>query len=326
VELSQAESGEDAVSEVEESDDNYSCVSLLPPSSRIPRTCTVLRANLFIASPIRNAYPDTQAEVSVTNRPEHVVRKHPRSAKLQGLLGKPQLAQYADLAFRLMTDKGRAIVLRLRKSGLSLPEAKEILLAHQDLEDAGFRVNYHTGKMHAPGGHALTMIKSGAVWQIPVMPPPKHTVLAATTTAPVTTTLASTIMQDVERMHEVLCCAGATTMLRYYKHYHGTGFGKASTAAVRNFRCPIKALMQDDANPKRRRTQDTLRGSASELPALEFRKGLKRKNCNRRKPDRNRLADHGQTHSKTKLILGVFLNRPVPRLWAASLSGDIRES
>jgi hypothetical protein len=31
-------------------------------------------------------------------------------------------------------------------------------------------------------------------------------------------------------------------------------------------------------------------------------------------------------HSKTKLILGVFLNRPVPHLWAASLFGDIRES
>ena len=181
--------------------------------------------------------------------------------------------------------------------------------------------------MHAPGGHTLTMIKSGAVWQIPVMPPPKHTVLAATTTAPVTTTLASTTMQDVERIHEVLCCAGATTMLLYYKHYHGTGFGKASTAAVRNSRCPIKALMQGDANPKRRRTQDaqtestpppppadttdvhahaahsdaeddvctccadqpsirrcvqftatepwpTLRGSASEPPALDRRKGL----------------------------------------------------
>jgi hypothetical protein len=59
VELSQTESGEDAVPEVEERDDNYSCVSLLPPSSRIPRTCTVLRANLFIANPIHNAYPDT---------------------------------------------------------------------------------------------------------------------------------------------------------------------------------------------------------------------------------------------------------------------------
>jgi hypothetical protein len=201
--LSQAESEEDAGSEVGESDDNYSCVSLLPPSSRIPRTCTVLRANLFIANPICNAYPDTQAEVSVTNRPEHVVRKHPRSAKLQGLLGKPQVAQHADLAFRLKTDKGRAIVLRLRIPWLFLPEAKEILLAHQDLEDAGFRVNYHTGKKHAPGGHALTMIKSCAVWQIPVMPLPKHTVLAATTTAPATTTLASTTMQDVDRMHEV---------------------------------------------------------------------------------------------------------------------------
>ena len=57
------------------------------------------------------------------------------------------------------------------------------------------------------------MIKSSDVWQIPVMPPPKHTVLAVTTTASATTTLASTTMQDVERMHEVLCCSGATTML-----------------------------------------------------------------------------------------------------------------
>jgi hypothetical protein len=138
-------------------------VSLLPPSSRIPRTCTVLRANLFIANPTRNAYPDTQAEVSVTNKPEQVVRKHSRSAKLQRLFGKPQVAQYDDLAFRLKTDKGRAIVLRLRKSGLFLPEAKEILFAHQDLEDAGCSVNYHSGKMRVPGGHVLTMVKSVVV-------------------------------------------------------------------------------------------------------------------------------------------------------------------
>jgi hypothetical protein len=94
------------------------------------------------------------------------VRKHPRSAKLQGLLGKPQIAQYADLASQLKTDKGRAIVLRLRKPGLFLPQAKEILQAHQDLEDAGFRVNYHTGKMRAPGGHVLTMAKNCGDWQI----------------------------------------------------------------------------------------------------------------------------------------------------------------
>jgi hypothetical protein len=131
-ELSRVESGEDTGSEVEETFDNYSRVSLLPPSSRIPRTCTVLHANLFIATPTRNAYPDTQAEVSITNTPEHVVRKHSKSARVQGLLGKPQIAQYADLAFRLKTDKGRHITLRIRKPGLFLPEAKEILLAHQD--------------------------------------------------------------------------------------------------------------------------------------------------------------------------------------------------
>jgi hypothetical protein len=140
-ELSRVESGEDTGSEMEETFDNYSRVSLLPPSSRIPRTCTMLHANLFIANPTRKAYPDTQAEVSITNTPEHVKRKHSKSAKLQGLLGKPQIAQYADLAFRLKTDKGRHITLRLRKPGLFLPEAKEILLAHQDLEDAGFHID-----------------------------------------------------------------------------------------------------------------------------------------------------------------------------------------
>jgi hypothetical protein len=260
-ELSRVESGEDTGSEVEETFDNYSRVSLLPPSSRIPRTCTVLHANLFIATPTRNAYPDTQAEVSITNTPEHVVRNHSKSAKVQGLLGKPQIAQYADLAFRLKTDKGRHITLRIRKPGPFLPEAKEILLAHQDLEDSGFRVDYHTGKMRAPKGQMITMIKSGAVWQIPVMSPPKHTVLAATTTAPTNVTPPLDNMRDVEHMHEVLCCAGTTSMLRYYDHYHGTGFGKARKADVREFRCPIKALMQGAATQKRRRLQTSSSGT-----------------------------------------------------------------
>ncbi len=74
--------------------------------------------------------------------------KHSTSAKLQGLLGKPQLAQYADLAFRLKTDtEGQHITLRLRQPGLFLPEAKEILLAHQDLEDAHNFARSHTSHM-----------------------------------------------------------------------------------------------------------------------------------------------------------------------------------
>jgi hypothetical protein len=226
----------------------------------------VVVAKLSIAYSTRHAYPDTQAEVSVTNDPEHVVRTLPNKVKLQGLLGKPQLAQSADLAFRFKTDKGRLLTLRLRKPGLYLPAAKEILLAHQDLEDAGFRVNYHTGKMCAPGGHVLTMTKSGAVWKIPVTPPStratKHThnaltattaPLSATTSAPATTTPLPTT-RSVERMHEVLCCAGTTAMLRYYDYYKGTGFGNASKRDIRNFKCPIKPLMHGEATPKRRAT------------------------------------------------------------------------
>jgi len=107
----------------------------------------------------------------------------------------------------------------------------------------------------------ITMVKSGAVWQIPVMSPPKHTVLAATTTAPTNVTPSLDNMRDVEHMHEVLCCAGTTSMLRYYDHYHGTGFGKARKADVRKFRCPIKALMQGAATQKKRRLQTSSSGT-----------------------------------------------------------------
>ena len=54
-------------------------------------------------------------------------------------------------------------------------------------------------------------------------------------------------------MHHILCCAGTTVMLRYYDYYKGTGFGGASKAEIRAYRCPIKALMQGDANKKMRK-------------------------------------------------------------------------
>jgi hypothetical protein len=122
-------------------------------------------------------------------------------------------------------------------------------------------VDCHTGKMHAPRGQMITMVKSSAVWQIPVMSPPKHTVLAATTTAPTNVAPSLDNMWDVEHMHEVLCCAGTTSMLRYYDHYHGTGFGKAHKADVRKFRCPIKALMQGPDTQKKRRLQTSNSGT-----------------------------------------------------------------
>jgi hypothetical protein len=253
-----------------------------------------------------------------------------KSERVQGLLGKPQIAQYADLAFRLKTNKGRHITLRIRKPGLFLPEAKEILLAHQDLEDSGFRVDYHTGKMRAPRGQMITMVKSGDLWQIPVMSQSKHTVLAATTTAPMNVTPQLDNMRDVEHMHEVLCCAGTTSMLLYYDHYHGTGFGKARKADVREFRCPIKALMQGAATQKKCSLQTSSSGTkevhahaahldyedvscaccadqqhkrvhfAGPWPTLHSTADRppeqKKKNVNRRNSGRNRSVQHNQQH------------------------------
>ena len=80
-ELSEKESGEDSGVDGEESDENYSRVCSLSHTSRAR---TPSQAQLFIAKSARTAYPDTQAEVSVSNSREDVVRIHPRQAKLQG--------------------------------------------------------------------------------------------------------------------------------------------------------------------------------------------------------------------------------------------------
>jgi hypothetical protein len=66
------------------------------------------------------------------------VRKHPRSAKQQGLLGKTQVAQYDDLALFAEDRQGASNCPAPLKPGLFLPEVKEILLTYQDLEDTGF--------------------------------------------------------------------------------------------------------------------------------------------------------------------------------------------
>jgi hypothetical protein len=164
----------------------------------------------------------------------------------------------------LRTDKGKMLRLHLRNPGLFLPQAKEILLAHQDLEDAGVRVNYHTGVMRAPRGQTIKLDKRGAVWQVPLhtwktddLSGPsarrKHRAFIVSSTS---TTSAAT-PSSVERMHQILCCAGTTQMLRYYDHYKGTGFGGASKAEIRAYRCPIKALMQGDATKKMRKPATT---------------------------------------------------------------------
>jgi hypothetical protein len=158
----------------------------------------------------------------------------------------------------------------------------------------------------------------------------KHTVLAATTTAPMNVTPQLDNMRDVEHMHEVLCCAGTTSMLLYYDHYHGTGFGKARKADVREFRCPIKALMQGAATQKKCSLQTSSSGTkevhahaahldyedvscaccadqqhkrvhfAGPWPTLHSTADRppeqKKKNVNRRNSGRNRSVQHNQQH------------------------------
>jgi hypothetical protein len=48
----------------------------------------------------------------------------------------------------------------------------------------------------------------------------------------------------------------------------------------------------------------TLRGSASEPPAIELWKNMKRKNCNHHKPDHSSLADHGDANGGRPLAQG----------------------
>ena len=226
--LRQNEESDDSASgscEENEHSENYVYASLTPDHARTSRS-------ILIARGIQALHPDTQAEVSISPYLQHVAKLHGRIVKLKGVVGDASLpAQVADLVFHLRTATGGAYRLAIKASGLYHPDAHAAIIAHDDIEAAGLRVDYTTGCMRTPNGDTIKMAKRNKVWVAPLVSMDDQTVLAASITPPASPS-ADAAETAAVRAHQCSMHAGATSMCRMYDVMHGAGFGKASKAAL----------------------------------------------------------------------------------------------
>ena len=154
-----------------ETDTHYSCVSLIPDNTLLPKSCKVMSAQIQL---YEHAHPDTQAQVSITNSREHVVKHHGTRVELSGVVSGARIsAETADLAFLLQATDGSHFYMRVQKPGLYHADASAVILAHQDLEDAGLHVDYTAGRILTPDDRIIAMEKRHRVWTIPVWTPCK---------------------------------------------------------------------------------------------------------------------------------------------------------
>ena len=162
--------------ESDDSDVNEShlYVSLLSHSHALPPTCTILSATHL---QIAQALPDTQAAITVTNDEAHVTKMHHETRTLHGIVGNASVvAHLADLAIPLQTEQGSRYHLVVRRNprcpgGLYSPDASSIVLAHEDLEAAGMRVDYDAGRISLPNKDTINMDKTARTWRIKLASP-----------------------------------------------------------------------------------------------------------------------------------------------------------
>ena len=140
-----------------ESDTHYSCVSLIPENNPLPESCKIMSAQIQLHE---HAHPDTQAQVSITNSREHVVKHHGTRVELSGVVSGARIsAETADLAFLLQATDGSHFYMRVQKPGLYHADASTVILDHQDLEDAGLHVDYTAGRILTPDDRIIAMEK-----------------------------------------------------------------------------------------------------------------------------------------------------------------------
>ena len=213
-------------------------VSLLPHSHALPPTCTILSA---VHLQIAQALPDTQAGITVTNDRTHVTKMHNQTRTLRGIVGNASVvAHLADLAIPLQTEQGSLYHLLVRRNprcpgGLYSPDASSIVLAHEDLEAAGMRVDYDAGRISLPNNDTINMHKNGRTWRIELASPEAQVNISKHQHPHVA-------LQDAIWMG-----LSPSSLLKVYEHYNGAGFGDATKADVRNFENPVAQLYRGKA-------------------------------------------------------------------------------
>ena len=115
-----------------------------------------VRSTVVLVAQPTMALPDTQAQATVSPDVRHVQKMHHQKVRLGGIAGTAAVdAHVVDLAVPLETDNGTKFNLIIRRQhgkggGLYTPEASALILAHDDLEEAGMHVDYTAGKILTP--------------------------------------------------------------------------------------------------------------------------------------------------------------------------------
>jgi hypothetical protein len=170
------------------------------------------------------AYPDSQAQATITNDCRNVKQFKKDKVTLTGIDKNSSMeARETNLSFVLETVEGKQ--RRLDIDGIYAPHASAIVLTHEDLRKAGLKVDYDLGKIVAPDGQIIRMRMQDAVWTIPVMMEEQFKSFDAEVTPQPRDPFA--------QLHESLFLPGVTKFFIQVESTKGTSCGKVTKAEMR---------------------------------------------------------------------------------------------
>jgi hypothetical protein len=185
-------------------------------------SCSSLVANLDAQAKTNNTYsralpavlahPDTQAQISVANKPEFVKEFKESQVTLVGIGEGSGIPAHhiAKLSFVLQAENKSTYTLETE--GVYSKEASAVVLTHENMRRAGLRVDYDEGRNSTPDGQTIKMKMIDSVWTVPVRPSDINVTVRAFHTAPGPNTLVVTSQPKPQyiKYHEALFLPGVT--------------------------------------------------------------------------------------------------------------------
>jgi hypothetical protein len=180
------------------------------------------------------AHPDTQAQMSVANKPEFVKEFKESQVTLVGIgKGTGIPAHIAKLSFVLQADNKSTYTLETE--GVYSKEVSTVVLSHENMRRAGLRVNYDEGRISTPDGQTIKMKMIDSVWTVPVRPSDINVTVRAFHTVPVPNTLVVTSQPKAQyiKYHEAHFLPGVTKFFIQYDTTKGAHCDKTTKTEMR---------------------------------------------------------------------------------------------
>ncbi len=180
------------------------------------------------------AHPDTQAQMSVGNKPEFVKEFKESQVTLVGIgKGSGIPAHIAKLSFVLQAENKNTYTLETE--GVYSKEASAVVLSHENMRRVGLRVDYDEGRISTPDGQTIKMKMIDSVWTVPVRPSDINVTVRAFHTVPGQNTLVVTSQPNPQyiKYHEALFLPGVTKFFIQYDATNGAHYGKETKAEMR---------------------------------------------------------------------------------------------